>query len=151
MVPMKRLRPWLALLLVASPLHAEEARLVLLHTTDLHGSLAARDLQTGKPVARGLEKLATIVRGVRAEGAPTLLVDAGDCIQGGPLATLHALEGWPLPDPMMTAMTRLGYDAMAVGNHEFDFGPDVLARAQRAAGFPWLAANVRFGDGTGAF
>jgi len=148
---MKLLSLLSALLLAATPLRAEEAHLVLLHTTDLHGSLSARDLATGKPGRRGLERLATLIRAARAEGLPTVLVDDGDCIQGGPLGTLYATGGWDLPDPMMSAMSKLGYDAMAVGNHEFDFGGDAIQRARRAATFPWLAANVSFDDGSAAF
>ena len=87
---MKRYLALCVALSFATPLLADEAHLVLLHTTDLHGSLVARDLTSGKPVARGLAKLATLIRAARAEGTPTLLVDAGDCIQGGPLETVLA-------------------------------------------------------------
>ena len=46
------------------------------------------------------------------------------------------------PDPMMLAMNRMGYDAMVVGNHEFNFGLANLAAARQAARFPWLSANT---------
>lgn len=53
---------------------------------------------------------------------------------------------------MAAAMNALGYDAMAVGNHEFNFGLDVLRRAQKDSSFPWLSANTRLtGDGSPAF
>ena len=96
-------------------------------------------------------RIATLVRAARAEGGPVLLLDGGDAIQGGALETAYWSGDRALPEPMMAAMTRLGYDAMAVGNHEFSSGPDALARARAAAGFPWLAANVVRDDGTPAF
>ena len=53
---------------------------------------------------------------------------------------------------MAAAMNALGYDAMAVGNHEFNFGLDVLRRAQKDSSFPWLSANTRnASDGSAAF
>ena len=149
---MMRSAPLLSLLLLAAPLaRAEEAHLTLLHTTDLHGSALAQDDLSGRAVPRGLEKLATLIRQVRAEGGPTLLMDAGDCIQGAPLASLYQLGDHRLPEPMMSAMNAIGYDAMAVGNHEFDFGPVARERARGDARFPWLAANIRRADGKPAF
>jgi 2',3'-cyclic-nucleotide 2'-phosphodiesterase/3'-nucleotidase len=45
-------------------------------------------------------------------------------------------------DPMMLTMNHLGYDAMAIGNHEYNYGPQVFEKARREAGFPWLSANT---------
>jgi 2',3'-cyclic-nucleotide 2'-phosphodiesterase/3'-nucleotidase len=149
------LAPALALvghLLAVATVRAEETRLTILHTTDLHGALTAWDYLTDRPSPRGLVKIATLVRGVRREGAPTLLLDAGDCIQGGALETYYQRGRRATPDPMMSAMSRIGYDAMAVGNHEFSFGLPALEQARRAAAFPWLAANiVRTSDRKPAF
>jgi 2',3'-cyclic-nucleotide 2'-phosphodiesterase (5'-nucleotidase family) len=138
-----------ATLALLSPARAEEARVVLLHTTDLHGALTPWDYLEDRPAVRGLTKIASLVRTIRAEGAPTLLLDAGDCIQGG---IEYGRPGRPEPDPMMAAMNRMGYDAMAIGNHEFDFGLAELEQARKTATFPWLAANiVRAADGQPAF
>lgn len=142
----------LSLLLALAPAaRGETTRLTVLHTTDLHGALAAFDYADDRPAGRGLTRIATLVRAARAEGRPLLLLDGGDAIQGGALASAYWSGERALPEPMMTAMTRLGYDAMAVGNHEFSPGPDALAQARAAAGFPWLAANVVRDDGTPAF
>ncbi len=152
---LRRLFTALPLLLAPCAVHAASARLTVLHTTDLHGALTDWDDATDRPAARGLVRVATLVRQVRAEGGPVLLVDGGDAIQGGGIESAWR-DAAPLPadgrhDPMMTAMSRLGYDAMAVGNHEFSFGPAALAAARRDAAFPWLAANVVHADGTPAF
>ena len=130
---------------------ADEARLTILHTTDLHGTLTAWDYLADRPAARGLSRIATLVRGVRAEGSPVLLLDAGDAMQGSPLEAVWRRGFTEGHEPMMAAMTRMCYDAMAVGNHEFSFGPGALARARADAGFPWLAANIVRADGTPAF
>ena len=132
--------------------HAETARLIVLHTTDLHGALTAYDYLADRPAPLGLVRIANLVRAARAEGPPVLLLDDGDVIQGGALETYYWRGDRARPEPMMTAMTRLGYDAMAVGNHEFSWGLESLSKARAAAGFPWLAANVvRAADGQPAF
>ena len=148
----RRLALALALLL-AAPIasRAEEARLTILHTSDLHGALDGWDYMAGRPAARGLTRVATLVAGVRAEGAPVLLLDAGDAMQGSPIETVWRRGFTAGREPMMMAMSRLGYDAMTVGNHEFSFGQGAMDRARRDAGFPWLAANIVTGDGHPAF
>ncbi|OGF13744.1 MAG: hypothetical protein A2W00_03725 [Candidatus Eisenbacteria bacterium RBG_16_71_46] len=131
---------------------AEEARFTILHTTDLHGALTDYDYLADRSADRGLTRIATLVARVRAEGPPVLLLDDGDCIQGGPLVSVYQRDPGGLPEPMMAAMSRMGYDAMAVGNHEFGFGLETMAAARGAARFPWLAANVvRASDGSPAF
>ena len=131
---------------------ADSAHLVILHTTDLHGALTAWDYMTDHPAGRGLVKIAGLVRAARGEGAPVLLVDDGDAIQGGAIESAWWGGDRARPEPMMTAMTRMGYDAMAVGNHEFSWGAEGIARARKDAGFPWLAANVvRADDGAPVF
>src|SRR5262249_52081121 len=106
-------------LVAAGPARAEEARGTILHTTDLHGALTAWDYSRNQPASRGLVRLATLIRGARAEGVPTLLVDAGDAIEGG-IETAYHMGPERRPDPMVAAMNALRYDAMTVGNHEFD-------------------------------
>ncbi|HTM57156.1 MAG TPA: 5'-nucleotidase C-terminal domain-containing protein [Candidatus Udaeobacter sp.] len=131
-------------LLAAVPARAESLRLTLLHTSDLHGALDGWDYLADRPAARGLTRIATLVRRARSEGTPTLLVDAGDAIQGGVEVAMPHVSSAPVAraDPMMSAMSAIGYDAMAVGNHEFDFGQDAIEQARRAARFPWLSANL---------
>ncbi len=70
-----------------------------------------------------------------------LLLDAGDTIQGTPIEFLHAKDPSKGPDPMAEAMSALKYDAMAVGNHEFNFGLAVLRKAQKESSFPWLSVE----------
>ena len=119
----------------------------ILATTDLHGHALPWDYYAAEPAARGLAKIASLIRDARTANPNTLLIDVGDTIQGTPLVGLHANQvrnGQPLgADPMMRAMNQLGYAAMTVGNHEFNFGLKVLNKARDEAQFPWLAANIQ--------
>lgn len=154
-----RLAPALALTLAfaapaaaqrSAPAASDTARLTILHTADLHGALTGRDDRTGRPATGGLARVATLVAGVRGEGLPVLLLDAGDAIHGSALTTIWHERGAHGPDPTIAAMNHIGYDAMAVGNHEFDGGPERLSRARAEASFPWLAANLAAPEGGGS-
>jgi 2',3'-cyclic-nucleotide 2'-phosphodiesterase/3'-nucleotidase len=145
------LAPLLFAILLPSPVPSPSATatVTVLATTDTHGYLYPWDYFTRQPAPRGLAAAATLVAEVRRETPNTLLVDCGDAIQGSPLESVHQAavrEGKDRsPDPMMLAMNRMGYDAMVVGNHEFNFGLRNLAAARAAARFPWLSANTRTG------
>src|SRR5580658_10246364 len=141
------LRASLAALLLASLAPAAELKITLLATTDLHGNLFPYDYYTARPAARGLAKIATLIEAARAENPNTLLIDCGDVIQGTPLEAVYqesVQKGSPMfeHDPMMLAMNAIGYDAMVVGNHEFNFGLKNLAKARADAHFPWISANI---------
>jgi 2',3'-cyclic-nucleotide 2'-phosphodiesterase (5'-nucleotidase family) len=122
---------------------AQRAWITVLSTTDLHGNVLPVDYYTNKPDARGLAKVATFIRQARKENpAGTLLLDSGDTIQGTPLEYFHNKKNNQPPDPLMLAMNALRFDALAVGNHEYNFGLGVLEKARREASFPWLSANT---------
>jgi len=135
----------LARALPAAP--ADTVTVTVLATTDTHGHLYPYDYYTKEKATRGLAAASTLVEQVRRETPNVLLVDCGDTIQGSPLESVHqdaVREGRTgEADPMMLAMNAMGYDAMVVGNHEFNFGLKNLAAARRAARFPWLSANTR--------
>ncbi|HXD31223.1 MAG TPA: bifunctional UDP-sugar hydrolase/5'-nucleotidase [Pyrinomonadaceae bacterium] len=116
--------------------------ITILGTTDLHGNILPKDYYTEKADARGLAKVATIIKKARKENPNLLLLDSGDTIQGTPLEFYHNKKNNQPPDPMMLIMNSLRYDAMAVGNHEYNFGLQVLEKARREAKFPWLSANT---------
>jgi len=158
---MRLLRPILSVLLLgalATPARAAELsprHVTLLYTADLHGRLTGFDLLDERPVSGGLARVSTMVRRIRDQAGAAgrdgvLLLDAGDAMQGDALGAAWRMDTTTAsPEPMMAAMRALGYDAMAVGNHEFDFGLDAMARARADGGFPWLAANVGGSNGAG--
>jgi 2',3'-cyclic-nucleotide 2'-phosphodiesterase (5'-nucleotidase family) len=85
----------------------------------------------------GIAQLATLVDRRRADGGPVFLFDAGDIFTG----TLSKLTRGELPFELMITM---GYDAMCIGNHEFEYGWQVLREAMQRAPFPVLAANLYY-------
>nr|MBA3440103.1 bifunctional metallophosphatase/5'-nucleotidase [Pyrinomonadaceae bacterium] len=141
----------LALLIHVDPSRAQQRLpktwITILSTTDVHGNILPIDYYTNKPDARGLAQAATIIKAARKENPNLLLIDSGDTIQGTPLSYYHNKRNNEPPDPVMLAMNALGYDAMAVGNHEYNFGLRVLEKARNEARFPWLSANT-YREGT---
>ncbi len=132
----------LATVLVAHSFAPERVQITILGTTDLHGNINPIDYYTDKPDNRGLAKVATLISRVRKEQPNVVLVDSGDTIQGTPLESFHSRKNNVRTDPMMLVMNSLNYDAMAVGNHEYNFGLKVLEKARGEARFPWLSANT---------
>ena len=118
------------------------AHVVILSTTDMHGRVFPIDYYTNKYDNVGIAKVATLVNEARKNDPDLLLVDSGDTIQGTPLEYFHNRRNNTPPDPMMLAMNALHYDAMTVGNHEYNFGLNVLNKARGEAQFPWLSANT---------
>ena len=120
----------------------KRVHIVILGTTDLHGNLFPVDYYTDKADSRGLAKISTLVKQVRLENKNVLLIDSGDTIQGTPLEYYHNKKNNAPADPMMLGMNALNYDSMTVGNHEYNFGLQVLEKARSEAQFPWLSANT---------
>lgn len=146
---MGTLRAFFAALILASLAPGAEVKITLLATTDLHGNLFPYDYYTAQPAERGLAKIATLIQAARALNPNNLLIDCGDTIQGTPFEAVYQEyvqtgkgETPPPHDPMMLAMNAIGYDAMVVGNHEFNFGLKNLAKAREEAAFPWVTSNV---------
>ncbi|MGC4808281.1 bifunctional metallophosphatase/5'-nucleotidase [Micromonospora sp. DT233] len=128
--------------------------LTILGTSDTHGNVYNWDYYSdaeyddSKHNDVGVAKLATLVNQIRAErrGKATLVLDAGDTIQGTPLATYYAkqepITATGATHPMANAMNILNYDAVTLGNHEFNYGLPLLAKWISQLGFPALAANA---------
>ncbi|MEU2433430.1 5'-nucleotidase C-terminal domain-containing protein [Streptomyces sp. NPDC007861] len=124
-------------------------------TTDLHGNVFNWDYFTDREFDDkshndvGLAKISTLVNQVREEKGRgnTLLIDAGDTIQGTQLSYYYAridpitARRGPV-HPMAQAMNAIGYDAAALGNHEFNYGIPVLRKFQEQCDFPLLGANA---------
>ncbi|WP_447036776.1 bifunctional metallophosphatase/5'-nucleotidase [Streptomyces sp. DSM 118878] len=127
----------------------------VLGTTDLHGNVFNWDYFTDKEFDDkdhndvGLAKISTLVNEVREEKGRrnTLLIDAGDTIQGTQLSYYYAkvdpitAKHGPV-HPMAQAMNAIGYDAAALGNHEFNYGIPVLRKFEEQCDFPLLGANA---------
>ena len=137
------------------PKPAKRYSFTVMGTTDLHGNVFNWDYFTDKEFDDkahndvGLAKISTLVDQVRAlKGRRnTLLIDAGDTIQGTQLSYYYAKvdpitrKGGPV-HPMAQAMNAIGYDAAALGNHEFNYGIPVLRKFEEQCDFPLLGANA---------
>ncbi len=131
----------------------ETYHLTVLGTSDTHGNVYNWDYYKDAEYDDsghndvGVAKLAALVNKLRAEATgATLVLDAGDTIQGTPLATYYAKQE-PITTtgekhPMARAMNVLHYDAITLGNHEFNYGLPLLNLWIRQLGFPALAANA---------
>jgi len=119
----------------AQPPARPPLKLTILHTNDHHGRFWSNpDGEFGMAARK------TVIDRIRAEvaaaGGHTLLLDGGDVNTGVPESDMLDAE------PDFKGMVLLGYDAMAVGNHEFDKPPAVLAKQRQWASFPLLSANI---------
>ena len=99
---------------------------VILHTNDVHGAVS------------NYAKVAALASQYESEGAYVLILDAGDFSQGDTAVSVS--EG----ATAVELMNMVGYDAVALGNHEFDYGFEALKKNMENAQFPVLAANVKY-------
>lgn len=134
---------------------AKRYSFTVMGTTDLHGNVFNWDYFTDKEFDDkahndvGLAKISTLVEQIREERGRrnTLLIDAGDTIQGTQLSYYYAkidpitAKRGPV-HPMAQAMNKIGYDAAALGNHEFNYGIPVLRKFEEQCDFPLLGANA---------
>jgi len=132
------------ILLCAVLLQAQEVRLRVLETTDVHGHVLPSDPFTLQPSPGGWAALGTLIRNLKTENPNTILVDCGDGTQGEPINYLWSHVKPGVPEPTMALMNALGYNAMVVGHLEFDNGFKLLRTMEEQAQFPWLAANIHF-------
>jgi 5'-nucleotidase/UDP-sugar diphosphatase len=155
----------------APDLRGQDVRLTILHTSDIHSRLVPYEFSPGKidsdlgldvtkchnaqfctlpnPETNpgcdclfgGIARIATIVKRERANAARSLHLDSGDAFEGAPIFNLFQGEA------EFRALSALGLDAAALGNHEFDKGTvNLELQIRKWAGYPILAANYMFYD-----
>jgi len=138
----------LALILVlagAFPVFTQTMDLTILATTDVHNNYLDYDYFTDAPTEQtGLVRIATAIREERAKTSNVLLFDNGDRIQGNPVGEYLAKNPPQAGQisPIMSLLNYMQYDAMNLGNHEFNFGLDYLNKVISGAKFPVVSANV---------
>ncbi|MCB1692420.1 MAG: bifunctional metallophosphatase/5'-nucleotidase, partial [Pseudomonadales bacterium] len=109
---------------------AAEKDLVIIHTNDFHGHIQHENEYAGAA------RIAAFVKQVRATNDGVLVLDAGDAISGTPVSTMF--KGAPI----FEVLNLVGYDAGAIGNHEFDHGYERIEKFREIANYPLLSANA---------
>lgn len=122
---------------LAIPAKAEAAnttKISIVHTNDTHGRMLDDD-ERGDSM--GFAKIATLVDQVKAKNPNTLVLDAGDAFQGMPDVNISQGEG------LIPILEEVGYDAMTLGNHEFDYGFEALKNLEsKMTKIPMITANI---------
>lgn len=121
-----------------------EVFLTVLATSDVHGHVYPYYYGTGEHAGHGLGKLAAIIKKEKEQSEISILIDNGDLIQGTPLTYYYSRYLNNQKNPMIQILNELEYDAAVIGNHEFNYGKNTLARAVSESNFPWLSANILF-------
>jgi len=127
---MKRLLILMVSVLMLAPAVGEERRLIILHTNDFHGRIKQEN------EFAGAARITAFVNQVRENNEAVLFLNAGDSISGTPVSTLF--EGIPI----FEVMNMMGYDAAALGNHEFDHGFRQIEKFRDIANYPLLSINA---------
>ena len=140
---MKHLILIAALLATLSAGAKKHKQLVILHTNDTHSCILPLKPELADTALAGrggyLRRVA-MVKEERQKNPDLLLFDSGDFSQGSSYYTMF--KG----DVEIGLMNQMGYDAATIGNHEFDFGLDNMARLFRMANFPIVCSNYDFAD-----
>ena len=136
-----------ALLMLACRIPAaaaeEETHVVILATSDMHGNIWGWSYEDNAETDNdGMARLYTYIRQICEEDSAVFLIDGGDDLQGTILTDDIASKHPEDPHPVVAAMNYMGYDAMTLGNHEFDFGVPDMLKMLSTAEYPVLAQNV---------
>ncbi len=122
------------------PVQKSPAALVLLHTNDHHGH-PVKFFRYPAPDVGGLPARATLIHRIKKENRAVLVLDAGDLNTGRPESNFFQAR------PDIEGYNAIGYDALVLGNHEFDQPREILLKQMSLARFPFLSANIRTRQG----
>jgi 2',3'-cyclic-nucleotide 2'-phosphodiesterase / 3'-nucleotidase len=111
----------------------------IIYTSDVHGSLLASDYASKKSVNKGISRLKTYLK---SQKKPYLLMDNGDILQGSPLLDYHRQFKNKQENPAAIALNNLGYKIINLGNHDFNYGREYLAKYLNEINAEVLCANV---------
>ncbi|WP_346880029.1 bifunctional metallophosphatase/5'-nucleotidase [Clostridium sp. UBA3061] len=120
-------------------------KITILATTDIHGNILGYNYDKGESFNNsGMNRIYSYIKQVKSENLNTLVVDNGDIIQGNTLTDEMYSNKKDEKHPVISAMNFMGYDAMVLGNHEFNFGFDLIKSLEKQSNFPFLSANVDY-------
>ncbi|WP_346940578.1 5'-nucleotidase C-terminal domain-containing protein [uncultured Clostridium sp.] len=123
----------------------KDKKITILATTDVHGNVLGYNYDNGESfIDSGMNRIYSYIKQVKSENPNTLVVDNGDIIQGNTLTDEIYSNEKEEKHPVISAMNFMGYDAMVLGNHEFNFGIDLIKSLEKQSDFPFLSANVNY-------
>ncbi len=117
-------------------------KLTILETTDIHGCILPINYANNQRKESGFCKISTVIKEEKNKNKNLILIDNGDILQGTPLTYYYANINREGVNPLIKVLNYLKYDGAVVGNHEFNYGKDVLFSAVKDSEFPWLSANI---------
>lgn len=122
--------------------HKEVKTCTIVVTSDVHGHIYPTDYRSSEEQQLGLAKMAALIQQERQKDPHLIYIDNGDLIQGTPLASYAVVNYRDQMHPAIASLNALGCDAAVIGNHEFNYGLDVLYKAVQDSHFPWLSAGI---------
>ena len=117
-------------------------KLSILETSDVHGHIFPINYGLNAESPVGLGKISTLIHEIKETAPHTLIIDNGDVIQGTPLTYHYARYSASETNPMIKILNHIGYEAAVFGNHEFNYGLELLHQSIKESSFPWLSANL---------
>ncbi len=116
--------------------------ITILMTSDVHACIFPYSYATGKEEKHGLARAAHLINRLRDEN--TIVIDNGDVLEGSPLSYYHFQNNKDRKNPFTALMNMTGYDFYNLGNHDFNFGRDILFKHMEGLKMPCLTANVTY-------
>src|SRR5690606_14446339 len=129
--------------MTSTAVNAESITLRILATSDVHGHFTGFNYFSQRPEIKGLVHTAALIEQERASADINLLIENGDLIQGSPFTDyMVAVATAPEQLPLAKLLNSLEYDAVNLGNHEFNYGLEYLSQAYAGVSAPILSANL---------
>ena len=124
-------------------LSAQQVKLKVIETSDVHGSIFPYDFKNDRPANGSLAQVYTYVKQQRADKSQSVvLLDDGDILQGQPVVYYYNFVKSDTEHIVASVMNYMGYDVGTVGNHDIEPGHAVYDKIKKEFDFPWLAANA---------
>ncbi|WP_028402682.1 bifunctional metallophosphatase/5'-nucleotidase [Ectobacillus panaciterrae] len=114
----------------------------ILQTSDIHGAIYPLHYGDNTAAEAGIAKISTLIKQERAKSNNVIVIDNGDLIQGTPLTYHYAKYMRQEKNPLSLILNHIGYDGAVLGNHEFNYGMNVLHTAVTESQIPYLSANI---------
>jgi 2',3'-cyclic-nucleotide 2'-phosphodiesterase / 3'-nucleotidase len=125
--------------------------ITILETSDVHGNILPINYANNAKKDLGLAKVASLVNRERQKNPNVLLIDNGDLIQGTPLTYHYVRIDNRDINPIIKVLNYLKFDLAVLGNHEFNYGREILDRAIKESAFPWLCSNIILKDSSKSY